>query len=148
MGIALHHLTGYRNNGSQYYIFILYSLILCSCLLIVSLLYILFPENISLFPLISWFVLYVILQAFTNQHATFSYHKVRKKNKFWLQQSIFPYRIHSFLLTLCSLSHSFLTSDNRKISKYVKMHASTYANISIYVCTCEQQQMHKPTHMK
>ena len=42
------------------------SLILCSCLLIVSLLYILFPENISLFPLISWFVLYLILQAFTN----------------------------------------------------------------------------------
>ena len=41
-------------------------LILCSCLLIVSLLYILFPENISLFPLISWFVLFLILQAFTN----------------------------------------------------------------------------------
>ena len=52
------------------YIFILYSLILCSCLLIVSLLYILFPENISLFPLISWFVLYLILQASTNQNAT------------------------------------------------------------------------------
>ena len=48
------------------YIFILYSLILCSCLLIVSLLYILFPQNISLFPLISWFVVYLILQAFTN----------------------------------------------------------------------------------
>ena len=29
-----------------------------------------FPENISLFPLISWFVLYSILQAFTNQNAT------------------------------------------------------------------------------
>ena len=41
------------------------SLILCSCLLIVSVLYIHFPENISLFPLISWFVLYLILQAFT-----------------------------------------------------------------------------------
>ena len=35
-----------------------------------SLLYILFPENISLFPLISWFVLYLILQAFTSQNAT------------------------------------------------------------------------------
>ena len=29
-------------------------------------LYILFPENICLFSLISWFVLYLILQAFTN----------------------------------------------------------------------------------
>ena len=48
------------------------SLILCSCLLIVSLLYILFPKNISLFPLISWFVIYLILQAFTNQNATLS----------------------------------------------------------------------------
>ena len=35
-----------------------------------SLLYRLFPENISLFPLISWFVLYLISQAFTNQNAT------------------------------------------------------------------------------
>ena len=35
--------------------------------------YILFPENISLFPLISWFVLYLILQAFTNQNATLIY---------------------------------------------------------------------------
>ena len=33
--------------------------------------YILFPENISLFPLISWFVLYLILQAFPNQNATY-----------------------------------------------------------------------------
>ena len=32
--------------------------------------YIVFPENISLFPLISWFVLYLILQAFTHQNAT------------------------------------------------------------------------------
>ena len=54
------------------YIFNIYSLILCSCLLIVSLLFILFPGNISLFPLISWFVLYLILQAFTNQKATLS----------------------------------------------------------------------------
>ena len=70
--IALDHFTCNRNNGSQSldYIFILYSLILCSCLLIVSLLHILFPENISLFPLISWFILYLILQAFTNQKAT------------------------------------------------------------------------------
>ena len=45
---------------------------LCSCLLTVSLLYILFPENITLFPHISWFVLYLILQAFTNQNATLS----------------------------------------------------------------------------
>ena len=29
-----------------------------------------FPENIYLFPLILWFVLYLILQAFTNQNAT------------------------------------------------------------------------------
>ena len=57
------------NITSVHYIFILYSLILCSCLLIVSLLNILFPENISLFPLISWFVLYLIAQAFTNQNA-------------------------------------------------------------------------------
>ena len=27
-----------------------------------------FPENISLFPLISWFVFYLILQAFNNQN--------------------------------------------------------------------------------
>ena len=32
--------------------------------------YILLSENISLFPFISWFVLYLILQAFTNQNAT------------------------------------------------------------------------------
>ena len=32
-----------------------------------------FPENISLFPLISWFTLYLILQAFTNQNATKSH---------------------------------------------------------------------------
>ena len=32
--------------------------------------YIVFPENIYLFPLISWFVLYLILQAFTHQNAT------------------------------------------------------------------------------
>ena len=48
-------------------ILILYSLILCSCLLTVSLLYKLFPETIFLFPLISWFVLYLILHfVFTN----------------------------------------------------------------------------------
>ena len=35
-----------------------------------SIVYTFFPENISLFPLISWFVLYLILQAFTNQNAT------------------------------------------------------------------------------
>ena len=52
------------------YILILYSLILCFCLLTFSLLYILFPENITLSPHISWFVLYLILQAFTNQNAT------------------------------------------------------------------------------
>ena len=64
-------------------VFILYSLILCSCLLIVSLLYILFPENISLFPLISWFVLYLILRAFTKQDATIS----RTRPRFWARKS-------------------------------------------------------------
>ncbi len=42
--------------------------------------YVLFPENISLFPLISWFVLYLILQAFTNQNTTVN-NKARPKLK-------------------------------------------------------------------
>ena len=40
-----------------------------------------FPGNISLFPLILWFVLYLILQAFTNQNAAGWYAIKPNQNK-------------------------------------------------------------------
>ena len=71
-------------HGDDDDIFILYSLVLCSCLLMVPLLYLFFPENVSLFPLISWFVLYLILQAFTNQNAAVWIHLFSTITRLWV----------------------------------------------------------------
>ena len=60
--------------------------------------YILFPENIYLFPLISWFILYLILQAFANQNAT----RTNEQTRTWVSSK----RKKGSFVTLCILRAS------------------------------------------
>ena len=82
--------------------------------------YILFPENIPLFPLISWFVIYLILQAFTNQSATVSEIKIGSTT----DDEVLLH--NSFLL-----SQTPLTLDREKKKCYIAFSGISYESLTL-----------------